>query len=136
MAGGGALVSWFAADLDVQLDATIARAEKAEAEVVRLQRANAALREHARELSAIAAKADGYALAAEVAAREVARFKRRAEKAEAQYAAAVDAEFACVCFPDGPCLGVPGESDACDACLRLDPEAACLREGAPGDDDV
>lgn len=34
----------------------------------------------------------------------------------------------CVCDPDGPCLGVPGESDACGACLALDPEAPCLHD--------
>jgi len=34
----------------------------------------------------------------------------------------------CVCDPDGPCLGVPGESDACGACLVLDPEEPCLHD--------
>lgn len=37
-------------------------------------------------------------------------------------------EDRCVCDPAGPCLGVPGESDACDACLVLDPEEACLHD--------
>lgn len=34
---------------------------------------------------------------------------------------------ACVCPPDF-CVGVPGDSDTCAACLTLDSEAACLRE--------
>lgn len=37
----------------------------------------------------------------------------------------------CVCPTDdgvGLCLGVPGESDACGACLELDPEAHCLAD--------
>lgn len=34
----------------------------------------------------------------------------------------------CCCDPEGPCLGVPGESDACGACLVLDPEEPCLND--------
>ena len=33
----------------------------------------------------------------------------------------------CVC-PTDLCLGVPGESDVCDACLVLDPGETCLHD--------
>jgi hypothetical protein len=36
----------------------------------------------------------------------------------------------CVCAgePAGICLGVPGESDACLACLERDPQLPCLAD--------
>lgn len=34
----------------------------------------------------------------------------------------------CICDPEGPCLGVPGESDACGTCLALDTEVPCLHD--------
>lgn len=34
----------------------------------------------------------------------------------------------CVCDPNGPCLGVPGDTIGCDACLALDPEEACIHD--------
>lgn len=33
----------------------------------------------------------------------------------------------CICLPEF-CYGVPGESDACTACVTLDVELPCLRE--------
>lgn len=34
----------------------------------------------------------------------------------------------CIC-PADHCIGVPGDSDECAACLALDPEANCLNLG-------
>ena len=47
------------------------------------------------------------------------------------HAAEVDA---CVC-PTDLCLGVPGESDACGACLALDLEESCLHDPVAIDDE-
>lgn len=41
----------------------------------------------------------------------------------------------CICQPgDFVCLGVPGETDGCGACLTLDPEAPCVIEFEPEPD--
>lgn len=37
----------------------------------------------------------------------------------------------CVCAGHDICLGVPGESDACGACLELDLEERCLMDVRP-----
>ena len=66
---------WWSGASDYQERAVSAVMSVADEEMAGLRRANEALRSHAQELGKIAAKADGYALAAEVAEREVARLR-------------------------------------------------------------